>query len=259
MERKLTCLPRGLAMGVLAAGLVLGGSKLAVAGFFDACLAPGSQTIQVHQDTVVREVVRLPSTNFDTCTVEVDPGVTLTLNGASINVVGDEQLVFEGDPTAKLVISRSNIRACDTDISGFSSLTISNSTIRDPDTLCDVKEFYVDGDIAISGSILTTENGDFPDAGSDIVIVSRADEGQVSIIRSALRAADDLRIEGPAGVTLSSNTLRADSTVTATSAARLEATGNTVSAPDGITLTGNPCILARNAPSLSCTAPPPPP
>jgi hypothetical protein len=254
MGCRLACLPRGLAVGVLAAGLVLGGGKLAMAGFFDACLAPGDQTIQVHQDTVVRERVLLPSTDFDTCTVEVDPGVTLTLDGASIDVVGDEKLEFEGAPTAKLVIRNSRIRACDTDVFGFSSLTISNSTIRDPDTTCDVKEFYVDGDITISGSVLTTEN---PEADSDIVIVSEVDDGEVSIRGSDLRASDDLRIEGPAGVTLTSNRLRANSNVTATSAARLEATGNIVRAPDGVTLTGNPCILAGNSPSLSCTAPPP--
>jgi hypothetical protein len=254
MGRKLICLHRGLAVGVLAAGLVLGGSKLAVAGFFDACLAPGNQTIQVHQDTVVRERVLLPSTDFDDCTVEVDPGVTLTLAGASIDVAGDERLTFEGDPTAKLVIRNSRIRACDTDIFGFSSLTISGSTILDPpNTTCDVKEFYVEGDITISGSVLTTEN---PEADSDIVIVSEADDGEVSISGSDLRAADDLRIEGPAGVTLTSNRLRATHTFTATSAARLQATGNIVSAPDGVTLTGNPCIVARNSPSLSCTAPP---
>jgi hypothetical protein len=253
MGRRLTCLHRGLAVGVLAAGLVLGGSKLAMAGFFDACLAPGTQTIQVHQNTVVRERVLLPSTDFDTCTVEVDPGVTLTLDGVSIDVVGDEKLEFEGDPTAKLTIRGSRIRACDTDIFGFSSLTIRGSTILDPNTTCDVKEFYVDGDIAISGSVLTTEN---PEADSDIVIVSRANDGEVSISGSDLRAADDLRIEGPAGVTLTGNRLRATHTFTATSAARLQATGNIVSAPDGVTLTGNPCIVARNSPSLSCTAPP---
>src|SRR5688500_853562 len=241
---------RTILLSALALGMLLGGAKVARAGFFDACLAPGDQTIQVHQDTVVRERVLLPSTDFDTCTVEVDPGVTLTLAGVSIDVAGDERLVFEGDPTAKLTIRNSNIRACDTDIFGFSSLTISNSTIRDPDTTCDVKEFQVDGDIVISGSILTTEgSGD-----SDIEIISEVNDGEVSIIRSVLRAADDLEIEGPAGVTLTSNTLRANSNVTATSAARLQATGNAVSAPDGITLTGNPCILARNAPSLSCTA-----
>jgi hypothetical protein len=250
MGRRLTCLHRGLAVGVLAAGLVLGGSKLAMAGFFDACLAPGTQTIQVHQNTVVRERVLLPSTDFDTCTVEVDPGVTLTLDGASIDVVGDEKLEFEGDPTAKLTIRGSRIRACDTDIFGFSSLTIRGSTILDPNTSCDLKEFFVDGDIVISGSVLTTENN------SSIEIVSEVNDGEVSISGSDLRAADDLRIEGPAGVTLTGNRLRATHTFTATSAARLQATGNIVSAPDGITLTGNPCIVARNSPSLSCTAPP---
>jgi hypothetical protein len=259
MGCRLACLPRGLAVGVLAAGLVLGGGKLAMAGFFDACLAPGDQTIQVHQDTVVRERVLLPSTDFDDCIVEVDPGVTLTLDGARIDVVGDEWLGFEGAPTAKLVIRNSRIRACDTDIFGFSSLTISNSAILDPNTICDVKEFQVGGDIVISGSVLTTEEGDFPDADSDIQIISEVDGGKVSIVGSTLRAADDLEIEGPAGVTLTSNRLIAASTFTATSAARLEATGNVVSAPDGVTLTGNPCILAGNSPSLSCTAPPPPP
>ncbi len=252
MGCKLTCLSRGLTRGVLAAGLMLGGSKLALAGFFDACLAPGDQTIQVHQNTVVRERVLLPSTDFDTCTVEVDPGVTLTLAGVSIDVAGDERLVFEGDPTAKLTIRNSNIRACDTDVFGFSSLTISSSTIRDPNTTCDVKEFFVDGDILISGSVLTTEN---TEADSDIVIESN--DGKVSISSSMLRASDDLRIDGPAGVTLTSNRLRANSNVTATSTAELKATGNSVSAPDGITLTGNPCILANNTPSLSCTVPPP--
>jgi hypothetical protein len=253
MKCKLTCPARGFAMSMLAAGLVLGGSKLAMAGFFDACLAPGTQTIQVHQNTVVlRERVLLPSVDFDDCIVEVDPGVTLTLVQVKIDVVGDERLDFDGDPTAKLTIRSSTIRACDTDIFGFGNLTISRSNILDPNTTCDVKEFFVDGDIAISGSVLTTEN---PEADSDIVIVSN--DGKVTIVRSALRAADDLRIEGPAGVTLTQNRLRANSNFTATSAAQLEATRNIVSAPDGITLTGDPCILAQNDPSLSCAAPPP--
>ena len=255
MQCKMTCLARGFAMSMLAAGLVLGGSKLAMAGFFDACLAPGDQTIQVHQNTVVRrERVLLPSVDFEDCIVEVDPGVTLTLELVRIDVVGDEQLAFGGDPTAKLTIRNSFIRACDTDIFGFGNLTISSSDILDPNTSCDVKEFFVDGDIAITRSVLSTED---PEADSDIVIVSS--DGKVAIVRSELRASDDLRIEGPAGVTLTQNRLRANSNFTATSTAQLEARRNIVSAPDGITLSGDPCILVQNVPSLSCAAPPPPP
>lgn len=254
MRRKLACRPRMFAASMLAAGLVLGGSKFAVAGFFDACLAPGDQTIQVLQNTVVRrERVLLPGVDFEDCTVEVDPGVMLTLDRVNIDVAGDERLEFEGDPTARLAIRNSIIRACDTDVDGFDSLTISNSTILDPDTSCDVKEFFVEGDIAISGSILSTED---PEADSDIQVEST--DGKVAIVRSVLRAADDLQIDGPAGVTLTRNRLGANSTVTATSGAELRATGNIVTAPDGITLTGDPCVLARNVPTLTCTAPPPP-
>jgi hypothetical protein len=117
------------------------GSKLAMAGFFDACLAPGTQTIQVHQNTVVRrERVLLPSVDFEGCFVEVDPGVTLTLNQVRIDVVGDERLAFEGGgPTATIMIRNSFIRACDTDIFGFGDLTILRSNILDPNTTCDVR------------------------------------------------------------------------------------------------------------------------
>ena len=125
---------RKFLLPMLALGMLLGGAKVARAGFFDACLAPGEQTITVVQDTTVRNERATFQTDGsgDDCTVVVNDGVRLRLVSVTIDVVGDEFIEFEGGDTSSLSIESSTINACDADISGFGQVRIASSKILDP-------------------------------------------------------------------------------------------------------------------------------
>ena len=98
---------RTILLSALALGMLLGSAKVARAGFFDACMAPGDQTITVVQNTTVRgEKVTLQADDTqETCDIEVNDGVTLRLESVNVNVVNGKRINFSGGDTSSLVIA----------------------------------------------------------------------------------------------------------------------------------------------------------
>jgi hypothetical protein len=252
--RLTTC---AIAAGIASATLI-GYSGTAAAGFFDVCLVPGDQTIQVNFDTTVRnEVAPLPTTGGqDNCTVEVADGVTLRLINVTIPST-DKRLIFEGGPTSQLYIQRSNIRACDSDMFGFQHMVISTSTVSDPagdDAGCDVKEMYITGDAEITRSTLESfGSGDY-----DIVVQSET--GNVTVLQSFLNASDDISLStvsaaGPLRV--SESRLQSAETTTVEGAGPTTVLRNRFIAGAGVSISGNPCTAKYNTPAtVACAASP---
>lgn len=124
------------------------------------------------------------------CDIEVDDGVTLRLQNVNIRVANGKRVNFSGDDTSRLIITNTNINACDSDMSGFQLVDISHSTFIDPPAGdCDVKELQPTGKIRITSSVLTTE----PPGDSDVQITSQL--GNVTVKNSTIISGDDVRIE----------------------------------------------------------------
>ena len=243
---------RKFLLPMLALGMLLGGAKVARAGFFDACMAPGDQTITVVQDTTVRSERATLQTdgNFDSCTVIVNDGVRLSLISVSINVVQDKQIIFEGGDTSSLSIESTTINACDTDILGFGQVRITSSKLLDPQNSenCDGKEIEVTGDITITGSTLAA-----PTSTSSYMQIF-SDNGNIILKSNNLIVGDSIEIGAQSGtVTLSSNRLTAENDISITGAGQVSALSNVFQTPGTVTITGNPCTSRSNSPPVPCT------
>jgi hypothetical protein len=242
---------RTILLSALAVGMLLGSAKVAQAGFFDACVAPGSQTITVVQNTTVRgEKVTLQADRTqENCDIEVNDGVTLRLESVTINVVNEKRINFSGGDTSSLVIASSSITACDHDIDGFQQVTITSSKLTDPlnSDECDLKEIEVTGNITITGSTLRASTF------NDIQILS--ENGDITLKSNTLLSIEGIEIGAQSGaVTLSSNRLTSESgEITIEGAGQVSALSNTFRTPGAITITGNPCTSQSNSPPVPCT------
>src|SRR4051794_2546385 len=101
---------RTLLLSILALGTLLGGTRVAHAGFFDRCLVPRdqtNQTIDVVQNTVVKNVkVTLQANRTqESCQIIVADGVTLTLMNVVVDAAKGKRLIFEGGSTSSLLIN----------------------------------------------------------------------------------------------------------------------------------------------------------
>jgi hypothetical protein len=243
---------RTLLLAALALVLLVGRAGIAHAGFFDPCLVPGDGTITVTQNTVVaNRRVTLPADQSQrSCDIEVADGVSLTLVNVTVNVANDKRLNFSGGDTSSLSIVNTSVNACDNDIFGFKQVTITNSRLVDPqDGECDVKEFYVTGNVTISKSLLTAQP---PEADSDIVISS--ENGSVTLAHDTLIANDDIKIQAPGGgVSVTRSRLSAQGNIDISGAGRVEVVGNELQAAGSNTISGNPCRSLFNRPHVSCS------
>ena len=114
-------------------GSLLGHPGTVTAGFFDACLAPGSQIINVYQDTVVRnETATFLGSAPDSCRVELAAGVDLAL--VNVTVQAEKYLSFSNAKVASVcrndmttghtaISSGGKTAVRHNDISGTSSLS----------------------------------------------------------------------------------------------------------------------------------------
>jgi hypothetical protein len=242
---------RTILLSALALGMLLGGAKVARAGFFDACMAPGDQTITVVQNTTVRSenVTFQANGTQERCLIEVNDGVALRLESVTINVVNDKRINFSGGDASSLVIASSSITACDHDIFGFQQVTITSSKLLDPvnSDECDLKEIEVTGDITITGSTLRASTF------NDIQILSET--GNIILKSNTLLSVEGIEIGAQGGaVTLSSNRLTSESGgITIRGAGQVSALSNVFRTPGTITITGNPCTSQSNSPPVPCT------
>ena len=247
----------GVRLGSLAMGALLAGiAGEARAGFFDACMPPGYQTITVHQNTVVRnERVLLQDDGFDDCAIYVDEGVTLTFRNVRVSVESEKRIWFQGGETSRLNVLGSRFAACDFDVFGFSDVRIENSQLIDPtDATCDVKELEPTGNLTVRGSLLRTNN-----SGGDTGIELTSEVGRVVLERSLLDAGDDIDIGGVTATSVRLSVLRAPVSIGIAGAGPTLATGNLLrSGSSEIGISGSPCTARLNVPNVDCTVVSPP-
>lgn len=243
-----------IAVGIFWAAL-LGYAEPVAAAFFDACLVKGNQTIQVNFDTIVHnQSATLPADG--SCTIAVADGVTLRLINVTIPPT-NTHLTFTGGATSRLFIRGSNIRACDSDMSGFGRVRISTSTLSDPEgegsDRCDVKEMFITGGVKIYQSTL---QGVFN-------VDVRSEKGNVTVLRSVMTS-------GSAGRTFSLQTFSPTSVMRViqsrlNSAGPVEVNGagatsvlrSRFDAADIVTVLGDPCLAKKNTPdTIACSTPP---
>ena len=187
------------------------------------------------------------------CDIEVADGVTLRFVNVTVPPT-DKRINYSGGDTSRLLILRSNIRACDSDVFGFGYMEINASDISDPDgeagDTCDVKEMFITGGANIVRSIMRSfGDGDFNirvqsstagvtirgsifSSSDDLSLATVAPTARLEVLRSRLDSAATTEILGAGLTTVKSN--------------RFNAVG-------GITVTGNPCIVDRNTPEVICT------
>ncbi|MFO1070370.1 MAG: hypothetical protein U1E14_17790 [Geminicoccaceae bacterium] len=248
--------PMAVRLGSLALGSLLAGvAGEARAGFFDACMPPGNQTITVHQNTVVRnERVLLQDNGFDDCNIAVDDGVTLTFRNVRVSVESEKRIAFDGGESSRLNVLGSQFAACDFDVFGFADVRIETSRLIDPpNSTCDVKELEPTGNLTVRGSLLRTNPG------GDTNIELTSEVGRVVIERSLLDAGDDIGIEGFTGTSVRLSVLRAPVSIGIAGAGPTLATGNLLRSGSGeIGISGSPCTARLNLPSVGCTVVSPP-
>jgi hypothetical protein len=231
----------------LAAGMLLAGTQVAWAQFFDPCVEDGDGTITVTEDTTVSNQSVTLQTD---CEIVVAEGVTLSLLNVNISVPSEEFLEFEGGDTSILNIRNTRINACDSDIFGFQAVDIMSSVLVDPpNATCDVKELEPTGSIRVVNSVLTTN---FTEGDTDIDITSEL--GDVTVRTSVISSGDDVLIQSEAGnVTVQQNNVSAVVTIEIIGFGAVQVTRNTLRAGDGVTVTGNPCTSSSNSPNVPCT------
>jgi hypothetical protein len=243
---------RTLLLSILALGTLLGGTRVAHAGFFDACLAPGVQYINVVQDTVVvGEKVTLGTRN-DNCLIEVADGVSLTLKNVRV-ATSDEYIRFDGGATSSLAIVNTSIGACDADILGltdqygFKQVTIKNSRLVDPTTgACDLKEIYVAGDLTITDSLINSDSSlDMYSKSGNIALKND------TLISDYVYSTTISAISG--GVTVETSRLKSNDAIDISGAGQVKVTGNVFRAAGTTTISGHPCASTGNRPPVSCS------
>ena len=229
--------------------LMLGLSGTGQAGFFEVCIPEGDATIEVTQNTTVKnENATLPGDNFDTCNIVVADGVRLKFEKVTVNVTGDKRLVFEGGDNSKLIISNSTLHACDNDIFGFSDLVkIVRSALSEPiGPGCDLLELEPDGDLKIfsstlsgedtidlsSGKTITVKNSTMETENNDINIgAAFADSQNTTIRKTTIITPDDINIGAQQKTKVINNDLQADGM---------------------ISISGDPCTSKANTPDVPC-------
>lgn len=235
---------------LLVSGIAMGKGSVVWAGFFDACAADGDATITVTQNTTVKNehVTLQAAATQQNCNIEVDDGVTLRLQNVNISVTNGKRVNFSGGDTSRLIITNTNINACDSDMFGFQLVDITHSTFVDPPAGgCDVKELEPTGEIRIISSVLTTE----PPGDSDVQITSRL--GNVTVKNSTIISGDDVLIESEAGdATVQANNVITNSDIEIIGAGAVKARKNAFLAGGDVTITGKPCTSKSNNPDVPC-------
>lgn len=150
-----------------------------------------------------------------------------------------------GPATASLSIRRSDLGACDSDVSGVGSLVIYKSQLNDPAGGCNGKELEISGDIKIIDSTLTATQS----LGYTQIFSSA---GNVRVFNSVLLAGTSVEI-GVFSDAKVASVCRNDITTGHTA---LSSGGKTAVRHNDISgtssLSGFPCISIGNSPGVVC-------
>lgn len=203
--------------------------------------SPRAARPSTSQDTVVRnETATFFGSAPDSCRVELAAGVDLTL--VNVTIKAEKYLSFSGPATASLSIRRSDLGACDSDVS---SLVIYKSKLKDPAGGCNGKELEISGDIKIIDSTLTATQS----LGYTQIFSSA---GNVRVFKSVLLAGTSVEI-GVFSDAKVASVCRNDITTGHTaisSGGKTAVRHNDISGTSS--LSGFPCISIGNSPGVVC-------
>jgi hypothetical protein len=235
----------------LAAGILLAGTQVAWAGFFDPCVEEGDATITVTEDTTVtnESVTQREEEEGQECFIEVAEGVTLRLHNVNVSFQNGKRVTFQGGDTNKLIIRNTRINACESDVFGFRTIDITNSSLVDPTNVdCGNKNLESSGSIRIFGSVIISNRSEL----TDVAVFSFSNN--VTVRSSMIASGDDVFIVSEAGdVTVLTNNVTASEGIHIIGSGVTQVINNALRASGGVTITGNPCTSLNNSPDVPCS------